>query len=72
MKLKEIYDVLNDISPFELQEKWDNLDLLALLKMKLKILHSMDLDLELAKDLKPNSLAVTHHPLIFQELKSKF
>jgi len=24
MKLKEIYDFLDQVSPFELQEKWDN------------------------------------------------
>lgn len=29
MKLREIYDVLNEISPFELQEKWDNAGLLV-------------------------------------------
>ena len=26
---------------------------------------SMDLDLDLVKNLKPNSLVITHHPLIF-------
>lgn len=29
MKLQEIYNVLNEISPFELQEKWDNAGLLV-------------------------------------------
>ena len=30
---------------------------------------SMDLDLELVDKIKPNSLIITHHPLIFNGLK---
>ncbi|RXJ83366.1 Nif3-like dinuclear metal center hexameric protein [Arcobacter cloacae] len=71
MKLKEIYDVLNDISSFELQEKWDNSGLLVgSFEDEIENIYiSMDLDLELAKDLKPNSLVITHHPLIFSGIK---
>ena len=29
MKLKEIYDFLDNLSPFALQEKWDNAGLLV-------------------------------------------
>ena len=71
LKLQEIYDVLNEISPFELQEKWDNSGILVgSFEDEIKNVYiSMDLDLELAKDLKPNSLIITHHPLIFSGIK---
>ena len=29
MRVKDIYDFLNELSPFELQEKWDNSGLLV-------------------------------------------
>ncbi len=71
MKLQEIYNVLNEISPFELQEKWANSGLLvgSFEDEIEKIYISMDLDLELAKGMEPNSLVITHHPLIFSGIK---
>lgn len=71
MKLKKIYEFLDSISPFELQEKWDNSGLLVgNPKGKIdQIYISLDLDLDLVKKLKPNSLVITHHPLIFTPLK---
>ncbi|PUE64037.1 Nif3-like dinuclear metal center hexameric protein [Arcobacter caeni] len=71
MKLQEIYDVLNEISPFELQEKWDNAGLLigSFDDEISDIYISIDLDEELVKNAKENSLIITHHPLIFSGLK---
>lgn len=71
MKLQEIYDVLNQISPFELQEKWDNSGVLVgSLDDEIENVYiSIDLDLELAKSIEPNSLIITHHPLIFSGIK---
>lgn len=71
MKLQEIYDVLNKISPFELQEKWDNSGILVgSPDDEIKNVYiSMDLDLELVESLEPNSLVITHHPLIFSGIK---
>lgn len=71
MKLKEIYDVLNEISPFELQEKWDNSGLLVGSKDDEieNIYISIDLDEELASNIKEKSLVITHHPLIFSGIK---
>jgi GTP cyclohydrolase I len=71
LKLKEIYDVLNEISPFELQEKWDNCGILVGSKEDEieNIYVSIDLDLELTKSLKEKSLIITHHPLIFSGIK---
>ena len=71
MKIKDIYNYLNELSPFELQEKWDNSGLIVgNLDDSFENLYlSMDLDLELVENLKPNSLVITHHPLIFVGLK---
>ncbi|PRM94069.1 Nif3-like dinuclear metal center hexameric protein [Aliarcobacter cryaerophilus] len=71
MKIRDIYEFLNLISPFELQEKWDNSGLLVgNMDDSFENLYlSMDLDLELVENLKPNSLVITHHPLIFVGLK---
>ena len=71
MKLQEIYDVLNEISPFELQEKWDNAGLLVgSFDDEIENIYiSIDLDEELVNSVKEKSLIITHHPLIFSGLK---
>ncbi len=71
MKLKEIYEYLDKLSPFELQEKWDNSGLLVgnLEDQIKKVYISIDLDEEILKDIEENSLIITHHPLIFSALK---
>jgi dinuclear metal center YbgI/SA1388 family protein len=71
MKIKEIYDFLNILSPFELQEKWDNSGLIvgSYDDEVGNIYISLDLDLKMLKDIEPNSLIITHHPLIFSPLK---
>lgn len=71
MKLKEIYDFLDELSPFELQEKWDNSGLLVGNfddEIK-KVYISIDLDEENLEQVDENSLIITHHPLIFSALK---
>jgi dinuclear metal center YbgI/SA1388 family protein len=71
MRVGEIYDFLNELSPFELQEKWDNSGLIVGSfddEIK-KVYISLDLDLEMIKNIEPNSLIITHHPLIFSALK---
>ena len=71
MKIRDIYEFLNSFSPFELQEKWDNSGLIVgnMNDTFENLYLSMDLDLELVKNLKENSLVITHHPLIFSGLK---
>ncbi len=71
MKLKEIYSFLDSLSPFELQEKWDNSGLLVgnLEDEIQKVYISIDLDEENLKEVEENSLIITHHPLIFSPLK---
>ena len=71
MKLRDIYNFLNELSPFELQEKWDNSGLLVGSfddEIK-KVYISIDLDLEILEEIEENSLIITHHPLIFSPLK---
>lgn len=71
MKIKEIYDFLNAISPFSLQEAWDNSGLL-LGNMEddfTQVYISLDIDFELLNQLSNGTLLITHHPLIFSGLK---
>ncbi|MCP4969146.1 MAG: Nif3-like dinuclear metal center hexameric protein [Arcobacter sp.] len=71
MKLKQIYDYLDSISPFELQEKWDNSGLLVggFEDEVNNVYISIDLDEEVLNSMEDNSLIITHHPLIFSALK---
>ena len=71
MKVQNIYKFLNDLSPFDLQEKWDNAGLLVGSfddEIK-KVYISIDLDEQLVDGIEENSLIITHHPLIFSGLK---
>ena len=71
MKISEIYSFLDQLSPFILQEKWDNSGLIVgSMEDEIKSVYiSMDLDLSLVETLENNSLVITHHPLIFSGLK---
>ena len=70
MKLKEIYKHLDKISPFELQEKWDNSGLIVgdMGREVSQIVVSLDIDFEMIKEAKEGTLFVVHHPLIFDKL----
>ena len=71
MKVKEIYNILNEISPFSLQEEWDNsgLNVGDFESEFKKIYVSLDLDEKLLDEVEENSLIITHHPLIFKSIK---
>ncbi len=71
MKIRSVYDVLNEISPFMLQEDWDNSGLnLGDYNVSVeKIYLSLDIDEELIEKIDKNSLLITHHPLIFKSIK---
>jgi len=71
MTVKDIYEVLDEISPFELQESWDNSGLLVgdWSNDVKQIVLSIDIDEELLQSLDENTLIVTHHPIIFGGLK---
>jgi dinuclear metal center YbgI/SA1388 family protein len=72
MTLKALHDALEALSPFELQEKWDNSGLIAgdwAQEIETVVL-SIDVDEELLETLEEGTLLITHHPLIFSGLKS--
>ena len=71
MKIAEILEFLDSISPFELQEKWDNsgLNIGSLDKEVSEVTISLDIDKNLIKNAKEGSLFIVHHPLIFSGLK---
>ena len=71
MKISEIYKFLDELSPFELQEKWDNSGLLLgdFNQDIKKIVLSIDVDEELVDSMEENTLLITHHPIIFGGLK---
>lgn len=72
MKIVEIYKILDAIAPFDSQESWDNSGLLvgSLEGEFERIYLSLDLSREILENALPNSLFITHHPLIFKGLKS--
>lgn len=72
MKLSEIYELLDAISPFDLQEKWDNSGIQVGKNDSeiSQICLSLDVDKSLLESLEENTLIITHHPLIFKGLKT--
>jgi len=71
MQLKQIYSILDTLSPFSLQESWDNSGLLVgEMDDDIQIVYlSLDVDSELLDEVEEKSLIITHHPLIFKGLK---
>jgi GTP cyclohydrolase I len=71
MKISEIYKFLDELSPFELQESWDNSGLLLgdFNQEVKKIVLSIDVDESLIDSMDNDTLLITHHPIIFGGLK---
>ncbi len=72
MIVKDFYNFLDELSPFELQEKWDNSGLIVgnMEDKFVSVYISLDLDEEMLEKIEPNSLILTHHPLIFSPLQT--
>jgi len=71
MRLGEIYDYVDALSPFGTQASWDNSGLLIGQRSD-AIEHlylSLDIDTALLEEVPENALIITHHPLIFSGLK---
>ena len=71
MTVRDIYTFLDELSPFALQEKWDNSGLLVgdfTQKISTVVL-SIDVDEALLESIPDNALLITHHPIIFGGLK---
>jgi len=71
MKMLDIYNFLDPLSPFELQESWDNSGLLIgdFSGDVKKVVLSIDVDEKLIDSLDNHTLLITHHPIIFGGLK---
>lgn len=71
MKIQDIYEFLDNLSPFELQESWDNSGLMIgdFSQDITKVVLSIDIDEALIDSMEENTLIITHHPLIFGGLK---
>ena len=73
VKVKEIYEYLNSIMPFETQEKWDNSGLLVDMDESAgKILCCLDVTKAAVDKAIENGckLIVSHHPVIFSGIKN--
>jgi dinuclear metal center YbgI/SA1388 family protein len=72
MVLQEVYDFLNTISPFELQEKWDNSGLIVgdMKREVSRVVVSLDIDETMIDEAQEGTLFVVHHPLIFGKLSA--
>ncbi len=72
MKLQDIYNKLNRISPFELQEKWDNSGMLIgeMSREIDQVVLSLDVDEALLEESDEGVLFIVHHPLIFGGLSA--
>ena len=70
MKLQEIYNHLDKISPFALQEKWDNSGLIIgdMNREVSQIVLSLDIDFSMIEEAKEGTLFILHHPMIFGKL----
>lgn len=72
MKLGEIYQYLDTISPFETQESWDNSGLqIGNFDDEIQqICLCLDVDEGLLDSLPNKTLIIAHHPLIFKGIRS--
>ncbi|AYQ45286.1 Nif3-like dinuclear metal center hexameric protein [Helicobacter pylori] len=70
--VKEVLEVLNRLSPFELQESWDNsgLNVGSENHEFSGIVACLEITLKIALNAPQNALIITHHPLIFKPLKT--
>ena len=71
MTVRDIYAYLDSLSPFALQEGWDNSGLLVgdFAQEVSTVVLSIDIDEELLETIPENALLITHHPVIFGGLK---
>lgn len=71
-KVREIYQYLDSLSPFDLQESWDNSGLnIGSLKSDISEIYTcLEVNEEIAKEVDSHALIISHHPLIFKSLKA--
>ena len=71
MTLEDIYQHIDQASPFELQESWDNSGLIvgSMDDTVERVVVTLDVDEAMIEDTEEGTLFVVHHPLIFSGLK---
>ncbi len=72
MRVEDIYKKLDAISPFELQEPWDNSGLIVgnFSSEVDEVVLSLDIDEAMIEEAKEHTLFIVHHPLIFSKLSA--
>ncbi|MEY3002773.1 MAG: hypothetical protein RLZZ428_1148, partial [Pseudomonadota bacterium] len=72
MLLSEVVQFLDTLSPFALQEKWDNsgVNVGDLSREISQIVVSLDIDATMIENAQEGTLFVVHHPLIFGNLSA--
>lgn len=72
MKVLEIYNILDSISPFIMQAEWDNSGLnVGNMQADCKHVYiALELDMQVVNAIENESLLIVHHPLIFKALKT--
>lgn len=74
VKVKDIYDYINDIAPYSLQESYDNSGINVCFKEKNveNVMLALDITNEIIDEAKEKNvqLILTHHPVIFKALKN--
>jgi dinuclear metal center YbgI/SA1388 family protein len=72
VRIRDLYGQLDALSPFELQEEWDNsgLQVGSLDGSYSEVVVSLDIDREMIARVEQGSVIITHHPLIFKSLRS--
>ncbi len=76
MKIKDIYEVINQYAPFDTQEKWDNSGFLIgdFSQEVTGILISLDISVNAVKKAQETgcNLIFSHHPVIFSAIKNLY
>ena len=70
--VKNILDLLDKISNFSKQEKWDNssLNIGSLNQSVSEVIISLDIDSNIVDNMKKNTLLITHHPILLNPTKN--
>lgn len=71
MNVEGLLEVLDEIAPFELSEKWDNSGMLVGSQSANvdKIFVSLDISKKVIEQVPEGGVLITHHPLIFKPIK---
>ncbi|TLD97410.1 Nif3-like dinuclear metal center hexameric protein [Helicobacter jaachi] len=72
IRVKDIYELCDSISPFHTQQSWDNsgLNIGSLDSVCEQIVVCLEVSMPLAHALKPNTLVISHHPLLFRPINT--